>query len=407
MTWLVRHHDRVNQPQEFPATPDEQSGEAAGQPAPSFGGADQSPSGYGAPDQAGAPGQGPSGYGTPVQDPSGSGTPGQAPSGYGTPGQAPSGYGTPGQNPPGYGTPGQNPPGYGTPGQGPSGYGTPPGQAYPSYPQPGYGTPGQAPSGYGTPPGQPYPSYPQSGYGTPGQAPPGYGTPPGQPYPSYPQPGYGQPYQPGYGQYPGHGQYPGYGRPYRAFEPVMGRKNPALAEWWRRLLARIIDGFILGVIFSPLWIPPWSAFITTVNNLDIQYGTEIGTNPAARSALATAESHLLVKMFVISIGFYVVAFLYDWMQHWQWGQTIGKRALGTRVVKDDGNPNVGAGAACGRAAIYAFAPVIPLFELLNELWLTWDPRRQCLHDKAAHTVVVKKDYQVPQPQPGGWQPGSW
>jgi uncharacterized RDD family membrane protein YckC len=187
---------------------------------------------------------------------------------------------------------------------------------------------------------------------------------------------------------------------------VTGRKNPALAEWWRRLLARLIDGFILGVIFSPLWIPPWRAFFTTVSNLDIQYGTEIGTNPAARSAIATAESHLIGKLVVIFIGFYLVAFLYDWIQHWQWGQTIGKRVLGTRVVRDDGNPNVGGGAACGRAAIYAFAPLIPLvgslFELLNELWLTWDPRRQCLHDKAAHTVVVKKDYQGPQPRSGSW-----
>jgi uncharacterized RDD family membrane protein YckC len=43
-----------------------------------------------------------------------------------------------------------------------------------------------------------------------------------------------------------------------------------------------------------------------------------------------------------------------------------------------------------------------LFDLLNELWLTWDPRRQCLHDKAAHTVVIKKDYQLSRPQAGAW-----
>jgi uncharacterized RDD family membrane protein YckC len=394
MAWLVGHHVRVNQPQDSPGTPDQESGEAAGQSAPSSGGFEQSPPGYGTAVPATA------GYGAPSQTPSGYGTPVPAPPGYGTP--ASQAY--PSYPQPGYGTPGQAPSGYGAPGQPPSGYGTPGGQAYPSYPQPGYGTPGQPPPGYGTPASQSYPSYPQPGYGTPGQAPSGYGTAPGQAYP-YPQPGYWQPYQPGYGQYQG------YGQPYRAFEPVNGRKNPALAEWWRRLLARLIDGFILGVIFSPLWIPPWRAFFTTVNNLEIEYGTEISTNPAAKSAVATAESHLIVKMFVIALGFYLVAFLYDWIQHWHWGQTIGKRALGTRVVRDDGNPNVGAGAACGRAAIYAFAPLIPLvgslFELLNELWLTWDPRRQCLHDKAAHTVVVKKDYQGPQPQPGGWQPGSW
>jgi uncharacterized RDD family membrane protein YckC len=338
----------VSQPQDFPAAPGQQPGEATGQPAPTFGGADQSPSGYGAP--------------------------GPGPSGYGAPGPGPSGYGAPDPGPSGYGAPGPGPSGYGAPSQANTGYGAPGGQAYPSYPQAGYGS-----------------GYPQAGYGQ-------------QPY----NPGYGQPYNPGYAQ-PYH---PGYGRPYQAFGPVMGAKNPALAEWWRRLLARLIDGFIIAVIFAPVWVPPWRTFIRSVQNIANQYpGGQLNANPAASTALASAEGHLVGKMVAIFFATYVVVFLYDWIQHWQWGQTIGKRVLGTRVIRDDGNPSIGAGPACGRAAIYAFAPLIPiagsLFELINELWLTWDPRRQCLHDKAAHTVVVKKDYQAPPPQAGGWQPGSW
>ena len=102
----------------------------------------------------------------------------------------------------------------------------------------------------------------------------------------------------------------------------------------------------------------------------------------------------------------MVAFGYDWIQHWAWGQTIGKRALGTKVIKDDGSPALGPGTAAGRAAVYALAPFVPLvgslFALINELWLTWDPRRQCLHDKAAHTVVIKKNYQLSRQQAGAW-----
>jgi uncharacterized RDD family membrane protein YckC len=30
-----------------------------------------------------------------------------------------------------------------------------------------------------------------------------------------------------------------------------------------------------------------------------------------------------------------------------------------------------------------------LLPFLGNLWLTWDPRRQCLHDKAARTIVIK------------------
>ena len=350
----------MNQSQDVPAAPGEQPGEATGQPAPSFGGAGQTPSGYGAP--------------------------GPGPSGYGAPGPGPSGYGTPGPGPSGYGAPGPGPSSYGAPGQAATGYGAPGGQAYPSYPQAGYGS-----------------GYPQPGYGQ-------------RPYnPGYGQPGYGQPYNPGYTQpyNPGYAQpyHPGYGQPYQPFGPVNGAKNPALAEWWRRLLARILDWLIVGVIFAPLWISPWRTFIRSAEAIANQYpGAQFNANPAA-SALATAESHLISKLIPLLLAFYLVTFLYDWIQHWQWGQTIGKRALGTRVIRDDGNPRVGAGPACGRAALYAFAPLIPfaggIFELVNELWLTWDPRRQCLHDKAAHTVVVKKDYLAAPPRAGGWQPGSW
>jgi len=276
-------------------------------------------------------------------------------------------------------TPGQ-PPGAGA-GQPAPFFGDPGSQGYPGYPQAGYG-PGYPQAGSG-------PGYPQAGYG-PGDPQAGY-------RPGYPQAGYGQPYHAAYGQ------------PYRGYGTAPAVKDPALAEWWRRLLARIIDGLILGVIFAPLWIPPWRPFFRTMQGLTNKYplGTSLGDVPAARNAIATAEVHFAGSLVVSLLLFYLVAFLYDWIQHWRWGQTIGKRALGIRVVRADGNPRVGAGAACGRAAIYAFAPLIPLvgslFELLNELWLTWDPRRQCLHDKAAHTVVVKTDYyQGSQPQPRGW-----
>jgi uncharacterized RDD family membrane protein YckC len=54
--------------------------------------------------------------------------------------------------------------------------------------------------------------------------------------------------------------------------------------------------------------------------------------------------------------------------------------------------------------VYALVPAVPsvggLFALINESWLLWNPRRQCLHDKAAGTVVLKKSALPPcGPQP--------
>jgi hypothetical protein len=71
---------------------------------------------------------------------------------------------------------------------------------------------------------------------------------------------------------------------------------------------------------------------------------------------------------------------------------------------------VGQGAAASCGASYALVPLVPvaggLFALVNELWLTWDPGRQYLHDKAAHTVVIKKNYQFSRPQAGAWWRGE-
>ena len=352
-TGLVGHHDRVSQPQDSGAG----SGNAEGQAA--------------TPDQPWPPTSAPHpGYGT-TGATAGSGytQPGQP--GYGGYGQASSGasgqqpYSPSGQQP--YSPSGQQP--YSSSGQQP--YNSSGQQPYSSSGQPGYGGYGQQP--YAAPD-------PQSG---------GYGAPSGQAYPSYPQ-------QSGYGQ-----RYPTYGAQATA-------KDPALAEWWRRLLARVIDGAILAIVFSPLWIPPWHAFFHTFRLISNSYpaGTQIMNVPAAKNAIVHAEGTLIGGLFVVLLLFYLAAFLYDWVQHAAWGQTLGKRAVGTIVVTADGHGKVRTGAAAGRAAIYALTPLVPfvggLFDLLNELWLLWDGRRQCLHDKAAHTVVIKKDYQGPPMRAGGW-----
>jgi uncharacterized RDD family membrane protein YckC len=309
----------------------------------------------------------------------------------------------PGYSQPGYGS--QPPPGYGTqpPGTPPQpGYGTPPQPGYGTPPQPGYGS--QPPPGYGTQPPQPgYGTAPQPGYGSQPQSTPpqpGYGTPPQPGYGSQPPPGYGQSgyAQPGYGQQ-GYGQ-PGYPQPYGSpYQPYPGTgyqygpgKDPTLAEWWQRLLGRLIDWIIVGVITSPLWIPAFTAYINKLRSISNQYGGNLNT-PAAQTAINHAGGHLFGRLFLAGLVAAVLMFAYDWVQHGLWGRTLGKRALGTKVVSASDRSKVSGGAAGGRAAVFALPPIVPLvgglFALLNELWLLWDRQRQCLHDKAAKTVVIK------------------
>ena len=226
------------------------------------------------------------------------------------------------------------------------------------------GDPGQ-PSGAG--PGQAYGTYqpyPGRSYGTPADATPGQ-----------PAPGYGTG-----------------GRPAR---------DPALAEWWQRLLARLVDDVILIILTSPVWILGLLPLFRRIQRLADQYPDL--SQPAAAQAFNDNVSQLVAGMagtfLLIGAGIGVISFGYDWLQHGLWGQTIGKRVMGTKVVTADTRVPISGQAACGRAAVYALVPVVPsvgsLFALINEAWLLWDPRRQCLHDKAAGTVVVKKSTLAP------------
>ena len=254
-------------------------------------------------------------------------------------------------------------------------------------PPPPYGTSPQ----YGTPPpygGQPQPNAAQQQYGTP----PPYGTQ--------------QPYGTSYGTTPQYGAPQPYGSPYGPAYPSYGAGPPSgpepdLAEWWRRLLGRLIDVLIVAVVLTPIAIPLLSGPFHRLAQVTSRY-PDLNT-PGAQSAVASADGKLFGAFWVLVVITAAIWFVYDSVQHAKWGQTLGKRAMSTRVVSAyDRSPVTGA-AAARRAAVYALVPVIPvigsLFALLNELWLLWDRRRQCLHDKAAHTIVIKTNI----PPAGTWQ----
>jgi uncharacterized RDD family membrane protein YckC len=211
---------------------------------------------------------------------------------------------------------------------------------------------------------------------------------------------------PPYGTSPHYGTPPQpYGPAYPAYGAGTARpREPDLAEWWRRLLGRLIDALIVAVVLTPIAIPLLSRPFHRFRNVINQYPNL--NSPAAKSALTHADGKLFGAMWILLLTSAVLWFVYDSVQHAKWGQTVGKRVLSTRVVSAYDRSPVSGAAAAKRAAVYALIPVIPLvgsvFALLNELWLTWDRRKQCLHDKAARTIVIKTNV----PPAGNWQQGS-
>jgi len=136
------------------------------------------------------------------------------------------------------------------------------------------------------------------------------------------------------------------------------------AGFWRRFLALLIDGIILGVV---------GGILSSVLGL----GSSSAGGGSASFNFGTGGT--LLNIVLDLIYFTLMIALVN-------GKTIGGMALGIRVVPADGGDKVSIGKALIRAVV---AYVSGLVLLLGYLWMLWDSNKQTWHDKAAGTYVVK------------------
>jgi uncharacterized RDD family membrane protein YckC len=113
------------------------------------------------------------------------------------------------------------------------------------------------------------------------------------------------------------------------------RPDRQLAEWWRRLFSWIIDTIILTVLVAALWIPVVHAYNheyrIMIKNPDFDM-------PRIQAVLTP---HVLDAGMLSVLASAFVAAVYYWLLTGFWGTTIGKRALGVRVVAAAGWTRVG------------------------------------------------------------------
>lgn len=94
---------------------------------------------------------------------------------------------------------------------------------------------------------------------------------------------------------------------------------------------------------------------------------------------------------LIGIPALIAVLLYEPFTNWKYGGTFGKQICGLRVAQLETGAPLTFGRSLGRWAIVFPMGFVPLLGLLNVLWCCWDePYRQCLHDKVAGTVVVRR-----------------
>jgi uncharacterized RDD family membrane protein YckC len=231
------------------------------------------------------------------------------------------------------------------------------------------------------------PAYPGPDPQVPAGASPSYPTSP-QPFPQ----AYGQPY-------PASGQ--GDGQPAGTVRTTTPDGVP-LSGWWWRVLARILDGFILIPVYALALVPvvasQWHELTQWVD--DLSYAADHHLADAPMPALFDFTSGpgiaLLLSLVVTNIVW--EALFLSWKQ-----ATPGKLICGLRVRRR-GTPGLTGSAILRRIGFVgaiSLASEIPvlgivfgLVGLVDYLWPLWDSKKQALHDKVAGTNVVR-----PGPQP--------
>ncbi|MFF6998495.1 RDD family protein [Streptomyces sp. NPDC008313] len=206
--------------------------------------------------------------------------------------------------------------------------------------------------------------------------PPSSGEGSGSPYDQPPPPGGGSPYGTGGGSpYGGAGgPYGGGGGPYGGgpfgADPLAGM--PPLADSGKRVLARILDMILVGIVVGLLsWAFGFSQY--TVDADRIQYGASFGREAVAAVLYIAYDTYMTAKR----------------------GQTLGKRLMHLRVADLDNGSTPSVQTSLIRAAVlwipFAFC-CFCVWTAIAGGWSFFDkPFKQGLHDKAAKTVVVSTD----------------
>jgi len=180
-----------------------------------------------------------------------------------------------------------------------------------------------------------------------------------------------------------------------------------LAQWWQRLLASILDSIIVQVVGAVLAFP-WlrDFFVWYVDYLDRTLG-KAGSTRDLTTLMAEVSERMGQFLLPYTLILTVLTLVYNTVFLAKWGATPGKMALSIRVRRAGRPGPLTVLEALRRSAlpfVLNLAGLLPVLGLLaspaswlDNLWLLWDPRRQCLHDKVADTLVEQK----PARRPGG------
>jgi uncharacterized RDD family membrane protein YckC/DNA-directed RNA polymerase subunit RPC12/RpoP len=148
---------------------------------------------------------------------------------------------------------------------------------------------------------------------------------------------------------------------------IAGADIVRYAGFWRRAGAFVIDYILIYISWLPLGLISNGASAGLVDNGEFSY----------------ASLFVVFAIFVVQM---MIPLIYVSFMHGKFGATLGKQALGIKVVRSDGTP-----LTFGRAIGRSFACIVDYMILyIGFIMAGFDQEKRALHDHMCDTRVIYK-----------------
>ena len=161
-----------------------------------------------------------------------------------------------------------------------------------------------------------------------------------------------------------------------------GRGQFVYGDFWARLIAYVLDGIIIGVVFVPLALILFAVMGAAAHLHDLEDLQRHGSPDPA----------FVVAIISLVATFAIASLLLSWLYHAyfessSWQGTPGKKVMNIYITDLNGHP-ITFWHATGRLLAKIISGMIPLF--LGYIMAAFTERRQALHDMIAGTLVLKR-----------------
>lgn len=164
---------------------------------------------------------------------------------------------------------------------------------------------------------------------------------------------------------------------------AMRQASARPASLGKRLVARMLDNFVVGAITSAAAVPFGIKAIDHVNE-KIDAAKLSGETVTVWLLDGTTSVYLGIVLAVLLL----VGLVYEVLPTAKWGRTLGKKLLGLEVRDIEAHEPPEFGAALRRWLVFTI-PNLLVIGVVGVAWCLFDrPWNQCLHDKAARTFVA-------------------